>query len=55
MSNNRDPKDDVSLSQEIRAFLMISIGVIPAFTVATIAAYGFAVWASQVFLGPPGH
>lgn len=39
---------------ETAAFLLLTVVVIPALTVAFIATYGFVVWISQMISGPPG-
>lgn len=54
MNQHPEPDDDVSLAQESQAFLLLAAVLVPVLTVISIAGYGFAVWISQLFLGPPG-
>lgn len=39
--------------QELTLFLVITIFLAPAIAVAIIGTYGFAIWISQIFTGPP--
>lgn len=55
MSNQLERNNEVSLKQESQAFLLISTVLIPLLTVLMICGYGFAVWISQILMGPPGH
>lgn len=46
--------EDLSVKRRERAaFLLVTAVVFPVLTVLLIAAYGFVVWFSQWFLGPP--
>jgi nitrate reductase NapE len=39
---------------EVFAFLFLTAVLMPALAVATVGGYGFAVWAYQMIVGPPG-
>jgi nitrate reductase NapE len=39
---------------EIVAFLFLTVVLMPALTVASVGAYGLAVWVYQMIAGPPG-
>ena len=41
-------------SQELRAFLALSVVLAPVLAVAVVTGYGFLVWMYQVVAGPPG-
>ena len=43
-----------SKSEERRAFVVLSVFLAPAVAVVIVGGYGFAVWMSQILLGPPG-
>lgn len=43
-----------SRSQELRAFLFLSVVLAPVLAVAVVSGYGFLVWMYQLFAGPPG-
>jgi nitrate reductase NapE len=40
--------------QELFAFLVLAVVIWPIIAVGIVGAYGFAVWMSQLILGPPG-
>lgn len=42
-----------SKSQELRAFLLLAVVLFPILSVAIVGGYGFLIWMSQLFLGPP--
>ena len=42
-----------SKRRELLAFFVITAVVAPLATVAFVGAYGFAIWAYQLLLGPP--
>lgn len=49
-----EPQATAGRSRELVAFLLLTVVVIPLFTVLLVAGYGFAVWMWQVFVaGPP--
>ena len=41
-------------SQELRAFLLLSVVMAPVLAVAFVSGYGFLVWMVQLVTGPPG-
>jgi periplasmic nitrate reductase NapE len=41
--------------REVLAFLFLAVVVWPVITIGVVAAYGFAVWATQEVYGPPSH
>lgn len=43
-----------SKGRETTAFLLLTVCLFPALTVAFIAIFGFVVWVSQMIGGPPG-
>ncbi len=49
-----DKDSQRSKGDEIRVFLFTTVIGAPVVTIATVAIYGFAVWFSQMFMGPPG-
>ncbi len=55
MSKNTDSNDGISLAKEFQAFLLVAAVLVPVLTVALVIGFGFSVWISQLFLGPPGH
>lgn len=40
--------------REMTVFLATTFVLIPGLTVAFVGAYGFAIWLSQLLIGPPG-
>ena len=42
-------------AQELRSFLFLAVVMAPVLAVVIVSGYGFVVWMSQLFLGPPGH
>ena len=41
-------------SQELRAFLLLSVALAPVLAVAVVSGFGFVVWMVQLLTGPPG-
>ena len=41
-------------TQELRAFLLLSVVMAPVLAVALVSGYGFLVWMVQLVTGPPG-
>lgn len=41
-------------SSEFRLFVFIIVFLFPILAVAVVGGYGFLVWMSQIFMGPPG-
>ncbi|CAO3452398.1 Periplasmic nitrate reductase component NapE [Azospirillum largimobile] len=35
-------------------FLVLAVFIWPVLSIAVVGGYGFAVWMSQLILGPPG-
>ena len=40
--------------QERNTFVLLAVFLAPGLAVAIVGGYGFAVWISQLILGPPG-
>lgn len=40
--------------QELRLFLFLTVVFAPVLSVAVVGGFGFAVWISQILVGPPG-
>lgn len=51
MDNKQDPP---SKSQELRAFLVLSVLMAPVLAVGLVSSWGFLVWMFQLVAGPPG-
>lgn len=45
----------ISKAQEWYTVGLVTLVILPATAVAVVGGYGFAVWISQMFFGPPGH
>ena len=43
-----------SKSDELRAFLFLTVVLAPILAVAIVGGYGFLVWMSHLTFGPPG-
>ncbi|MCK7544106.1 periplasmic nitrate reductase, NapE protein [Marinobacter bryozoorum] len=41
-------------SSELRLFIFLVVFLFPILAVAVVGGYGFLIWMTQVFLGPPG-
>ena len=41
-------------AQELRAFLLLSLVMVPFLSVIVVSGYGFLVWMYQLLAGPPG-
>ena len=46
--------DEFEKSDERNMFLFLTVVLFPVLSVAIVGAYGFAVWISQLLMGPPG-
>jgi len=46
--------EDSEKKTEWYAFIFLVVFLAPAMAVAIVGGYGFAVWISQIILGPPG-
>lgn len=56
MTTNPDTPDS-SPSQkrdETRLFIFLIVFLFPLLSIALVSGYGFIVWISQMFFGPPG-
>ena len=47
-------QEETSKREERNAFTALVIFLAPILAVAIVGGYGFAVWMSQLILGPPG-
>ena len=45
---------DGTKKEEVRAFFVLALVLVPAFAVMFVAGYGFIVWMYQMIVGPPG-
>jgi nitrate reductase NapE len=43
-----------SRREELRAFLLLALVLVPVLAVLFVAGYGFVVWIYQIIVGPPG-
>lgn len=43
-----------SRGNEIRVFLLLTVVLAPVLSVLIVSGFGFAIWISQLILGPPG-
>ncbi len=48
-----DPDDNKARRSELKAFLFLTVVMAPVIAGLVISGYGFAVWAFQMFAGPP--
>lgn len=48
------PVDPGVRRREIAMFLLLAVFIWPVLSIAVVGGYGFAVWMSQMILGPPG-
>jgi periplasmic nitrate reductase NapE len=44
---------DVRKKEERRSFLFLTVVMAPVLSVVIVGGYGFVVWMSQLFTGPP--
>ena len=47
-------EEQIEKAQERNTFVLLAVFLAPALAVAIVGGYGFAVWISQLILGPPG-
>ncbi len=47
-------EEEVTKRDERRAFWFLAVLAAPILAVLVVGGYGFLVWISQVFTGPPG-
>jgi nitrate reductase NapE len=45
---------NVSKWEEVRAFMLLALILVPVISVLFVASYGFVVWIWQMIVGPPG-
>lgn len=50
----QDAVDKKEKRRELTVFLFLTFVLWPTLTIMAVGAYGFAIWISQWFLGPPG-
>lgn len=43
----------VQKARELRAFLFLTMVLVPVLSVAIVGGYGFLIWMYQLFAGPP--
>lgn len=48
------PTPPATRSQELWAFLLLSVVLAPVLAVAVVSGWGFLVWMFQLVAGPPG-
>jgi len=44
----------VSHADERWVFLLLTVVLVPVLSVLIVSGFGFAIWISQLILGPPG-
>ncbi|PKM06981.1 MAG: periplasmic nitrate reductase, NapE protein [Gammaproteobacteria bacterium HGW-Gammaproteobacteria-4] len=49
-----ESKAGISRSDELRVFVLLTVVLVPVLSVLIVSGFGFAVWISQMILGPPG-
>jgi nitrate reductase NapE len=49
------PDKAVEKSDERLAVFLLIVVLAPALSIAIVGSYGFAIWISQIFFGPPGQ
>jgi nitrate reductase NapE len=47
-------QDNNEKVDERNTFILLAVFMAPALAVAIVGSYGFAVWISQLIMGPPG-
>jgi nitrate reductase NapE len=47
-------QDHQEKAAERTTFLILAVVLAPVVAIAVVGGYGFAVWISQLILGPPG-
>ncbi|GLQ29822.1 hypothetical protein GCM10007876_03000 [Litoribrevibacter albus] len=52
--NGEGVMDEFEKGEERNMFLFLTVVLFPVLSVAVVGAYGFAVWISQLLMGPPG-
>jgi nitrate reductase NapE len=46
--------EDTEKKTEWHTFIFLVVFLAPVMAVAVVGGYGFAVWITQIILGPPG-
>jgi len=46
--------DKLQKRRELRAFLFLTIVLVPVLSVVIVGGFGFLVWMYQLMAGPPG-
>lgn len=56
MLENKEPAvvEEETKQDEWRSFVLLVVFLAPILSVMVVGGYGFAVWISQLLLGPPG-
>ena len=49
-----EPTERPTRAQELRAFLVLAMVMVPVLSVMVVGGYGFLVWMFQLLAGPPG-
>lgn len=47
-------KEPASRREELLAFLLVAVVLVPVLAVGIVGAYGFAFWMIHLVTGPPG-
>jgi len=47
-------QDHQEKTDERNTFVLLAVFLAPALAIAVVGGYGFAVWISQIIMGPPG-
>ena len=47
-------QDHQKKADERTTFVILAVFLAPALAIAVVGGYGFAVWISQLIMGPPG-
>ena len=54
-ARTEDPAGDATAkSDELKAFLILTVVLAPILAVVIVGGYGFIVWMSHLLIGPPG-
>jgi len=48
------PDSELGRRREFRAFLFLTVVLVPLLAVSVVGGYGLVVWIIQIILGPPG-
>ncbi|HAF93331.1 MAG TPA: periplasmic nitrate reductase, NapE protein [Pseudomonas sp.] len=54
MTTTHTPEQSSSKREETRLFVFLIVFLFPLLSVLLVAGYGFIVWITQMFFGPPG-